>query len=99
MTRQQIECLIEATHHSFGDNADIWLFGSRVDDNKKGGDIDLYIETNLESGTVAAKLKMRQLIWPTFGDQKIDILVRSRTQAPSPLHEIAKSTGQKLSKC
>ena len=96
LTKQQIKCLIEATHESFGDSSDIWLFGSRVDDSKKGGDIDLYIETDLESGTVMAKLKMRELLWPSFGDQKIDILVRSRKGSPSPLHEIAKSTGQKL---
>jgi predicted nucleotidyltransferase len=96
LTRQQVKCLIEATHDSFGDTAEIWLFGSRVDDNKKGGDIDLYIETDLENGTVMAKLKMRELLWPVFGDQKIDILVRSRKATLSPLHEIAKSTGQKL---
>ena len=85
-----------AVHCSFGDTAAIWLFGSRTDNNKKGGDIDLYIETDLESGTVAAKLQMRRYIWPVFGDQKIDILVRNREQEPSPLHEIAKSTGLKL---
>jgi predicted nucleotidyltransferase len=28
----------------FGRNFGIWLFGSRLDDNSRGGDIDLYIE-------------------------------------------------------
>ena len=96
LTKQQITCLVNATHLCFGDTADIWLFGSRVHDNKKGGDIDLYIETDLEKNTVAAKLKMRELIWPLFGEQKIDIIVRSRSKSLSPIHEIALSSGQKL---
>lgn len=96
LTKQQVHCLIDATHLCFGDNADIWLFGSRVDDNKKGGDIDLYIETDLEKNLVMAKLKMRELIWTTFGEQKIDILMRSRSRELSPIHELAITTGQKL---
>jgi predicted nucleotidyltransferase len=96
ITKQEKDCLIHASCQSFGNNAEIWLFGSRVDDTKQGGDIDLYIETDLETGTVAAKLEMQKLLWSVFGDQKIDILVRSRNRKASPMHEIAKSSGKKL---
>ncbi len=89
----QIRSLTNAAHKFFGDSATIWLYGSRVDDKKRGGDIDLYIETDLTIGLTQAKLQMRGEIWKEFGDQKIDILIRSRSEAPSPIHIIAKETG------
>lgn len=33
----------------------IWLFGSRVDDSKKDGNIDLYIETNYDDLFIITK--------------------------------------------
>lgn len=38
----------EAINDSFGD-VNIYLFGSRVNDTKKGGDIDIAIDTALDS--------------------------------------------------
>ena len=38
---------VDAIKDTFKDifqNGDIYLFGSRIDDDKKGGDIDLYIK-------------------------------------------------------
>ena len=44
LTASQIETIRQAAHQNFGADASVWLFGSRVDDARRGGDVDLYIE-------------------------------------------------------
>lgn len=51
----------------------IYLFGSRVDDNKKGGDIDLLIVS--ENVDKKALRKFRLEFFKEFGEQKLDIVV------------------------
>lgn len=54
-------------------NAAIFLFGSRVDDNKKGGDIDILIVDEQKLGFIE-KHEIIAAFWKNFGEQKIDIL-------------------------
>lgn len=64
----------------------IYLFGSRVDDNKKGGDIDLYIVAN--DKTLSAeelfdkKIKLLSQIQLYLGEQKIDIIISKDKNRP-----------------
>jgi len=46
LSKRIINILQNNIKKSFGD-VNIYLFGSRTDDNKRGGDIDLAIETNI----------------------------------------------------
>ncbi len=52
----------------------IYLFGSRVDDNQKGGDIDLYIQTDVEKNFAHKKLDFLVLLKRSIGEQKIDVV-------------------------
>jgi predicted nucleotidyltransferase len=54
-------------------DAKIWLFGSRVDDRKKGGDIDIAILS--KDIDIIKKIRTRQDIVDAIGAQKIDIVV------------------------
>jgi predicted nucleotidyltransferase len=53
--------------------ASIWLFGSRTDDNKKGGDIDIAVLSKKIG--IAEKIRIKRAICNKIGDQKIDLLV------------------------
>ncbi len=53
LTEQEKQSICEAFLRHFGKNDHLWLFGSRVDDSKKGGDIDFYIETEEKNSRVA----------------------------------------------
>ena len=50
----------------------IYLFGSRVDDSGKGGDIDILVIT--EKMTYRDKLAIKKRIFAEIEEQKIDIL-------------------------
>ena len=43
LTQDQQAAILTAATEVFGECAGVWLFGSRADDSKKGGDIDLII--------------------------------------------------------
>ena len=56
-------------------NATVWLFGSRTDDEKKGGDIDIAVLSKIIGGNVMKQIEVRRLIYSKIGEQKIDIVV------------------------
>jgi len=53
----------------FGEG-EIYLFGSRVDDSKKGGDIDLYLVVKDKSDLFRKKLLYLAKIKKVLGEQK-----------------------------
>ena len=63
----------------FGADAHVRLFGSRVDDAKRGGDYDFLLETALDDADALIDRKIRLLAalhaTPAFEDEKIDIVL------------------------
>jgi len=90
-------CLVAEMRQVYGLDTEVWLFGSRVDDNARGGDIDLYVEISDDTHQLDRYLESRQRLFNLFGDRKIDLLVRSRQRPATPIERIARKTGQKLS--
>lgn len=88
---RETEFIKQVAKQCFGEDANIYLFGSRLLDDRKGGDIDLYIETT-STNVFDKKIKMLQALYEQLGEQKIDIIVNNFT-APLYIHQIARQEG------
>lgn len=71
----EIEKIKSSTLSIFGKDAHVTLFGSRVDDLSKGGDIDLYIQAPMKSNTIVNKINFLIDLKSVIGDQKIDVIL------------------------
>ncbi len=59
--------------HTVDKDAKIYLFGSRIDVDKRGGDIDIIILSDiLDSGDIR---DVRLNFFKEFGEQKLDIIL------------------------
>lgn len=98
LTPQQQQIITSTLYRHFGEASAIWLFGSRVNDTARGGDIDLYLEPEIQDPDAIVDAKLNALIElrQHLGDQKIDLVIH-RQEAPVLLiHQVAKETGVRL---
>lgn len=66
----------------------IHLFGSRVDDHRKGGDIDLWIETSEKPKDARLLARgIRLALEDALGEQKFDLLIASLQHPETPAQE------------
>ena len=84
--------IIKSTIQALDAEARIYLFGSRADDAKRGGDIDLLIiSTKL---TEQDKRTIRLGLYDQLGEQKIDLVLAEN--AAQPFVRIALAEGVEL---
>lgn len=73
LTEFEINAIKQTAREVFGANVQVYLFGSRVDDAKKGGDIDLYIKTEV-GDKFNHKIKFLVALEQKIGEQKVDVI-------------------------
>jgi len=61
-------------------HAAVYLFGSRVDNDKTGGDIDILICS--ETISLDGKLKIKSEIFKRLDEQKLDLIIRNDMADP-----------------
>lgn len=94
LSPQQIDIILATSHEVMGADASVWLYGSRLDDQRQGGDVDLLVEAAPAHGLLCrARLKIRleqRLQLP------VDVLLARRGVAGSAFMAIARAHAQPL---
>ena len=71
----------QAATETLPSGARVSLFGSRTDDTRKGGDIDLLVETQYSIPAVqwvAQRSRFVARIWQRLGEQRIDVILAAQ---------------------
>lgn len=90
LSTTQQQDILQATRQNFGTDARVWLFGSRVDDTRRGGDVDLYVETEQRISPMSV-LRCKMVIEERL-DLHVDLVVNDHVK-DEPIYHIAKQQG------
>ncbi|CAK8711670.1 hypothetical protein GCAAIG_00970 [Candidatus Electronema halotolerans] len=71
-----------------GKGCRVYLFGSRLDDAARGGDVDLLIETPQQL-PLMQRVRMKMAIEAALG-LPVDLVVREENQTPTAFQRLAK---------
>ncbi len=75
LSQTEHEVINSTAKKHFGPEVQVFLFGSRVDAVKKGGDIDLFIRHNNEALlSIETKVQFLAELKSVIGNQKIDVV-------------------------
>lgn len=94
LTREQIRLIIQTVSRLGSGPAEVYLFGSRLDDHARGGDIDLLVVGDTALGLIdRARLKLEL---ETSIGVPVDIVAQGRDELPTPFQTIARSRAVRL---
>lgn len=58
LSKKEIQIILRVAKEIYGEGVEVYLFGSRLNDEKKGGDIDLLVRCFSERKGVLARIRM-----------------------------------------
>lgn len=98
LNNQYIRAIRQYAKECFGNDSEVYLFGSRVQDNLKGGDIDLLIKTSRPGKELFdRKMDFLTKLNTTLGFQKIDVIVQQKyAKKKRDIVIIAENKGEKI---
>jgi len=102
LTPHNIQAIQAAACEFFAPGTAVRLFGSRLDDQRRGGDIDLLIEPPSALSPqeqVARRNAFLARLYRRMGEQKIDVLIVPPDMADErPIIQTARRSGQVIAR-
>ena len=90
LTPDQIAQIRHIVAEQAGNDARVRLFGSRVDDHARGGDVDLLVELSgpvSDPAPLAARIAGR--VSRLMDSRKVDVVLHAPSLRVLPIHEVA----------
>ena len=97
VTKSQIDAIRDIVAALAGDDATVRLFGSRLDDHVKGGDVDLLVEIPRpveDPAPLAAGIAGR--VSRAMDGRKVDVVIAAPNLLELPIHKVAREQGVRL---
>ncbi len=95
LSHKEIDTIKQKALERFGENAKVYIFGSRLDDCKRGGDIDIFIQSTIIGDLLDLKIEYLQSLEKELGEQKIDVLIDDG-KSEKEIYKIAAKEGVRL---
>lgn len=94
LTEFEIESIKKLAPRHFGTNVQVYLFGSRTNNKKRGGDIDLFIR-NADTSYLKIRTKINFItdLILLIGEQKIDVVLDNPGMEGSAFYDTINKTG------
>ena len=97
VSREQRDLIKRKVAERLGDDATVRLFGSRVDDPARGGDIDIFVDV---PRPIADRVRVEAALAVELERQcdgrRVDVVVAAPNCPEQPIHAIARQTGVPL---
>ncbi len=90
LTTEQSDTIRRVIREEAGDAANVRLFGSRLDDEARGGDIDLLVQLPLPANNPAllsARISARLI--RALGGRNVDVVLSAPNLMSLPIHQHA----------
>lgn len=97
LTDRECDTICRLVHEAYGPRARVWLFGSQLDDTRKGGDIDLLVEIPADAPQeLWPELCLHAALEEALEARKVDLLVERAGEPERPFVRIAEREGELL---